>query len=168
MAKVNFVLGGTRSGKSEYAEKMACESGFSKIYLATCGTYDAEMSRRVDIHKRRRGDDWKTIEEPLEIAKIIKGFGSAVVLVDCLTLWLSNLMHKEMDIARETDILIEALKSTQSEVILVSNEVGMGIVPENALARAFRDHAGISHQKIAEVADQVVLVVAGIPVKIKG
>ncbi len=168
MAKITLVLGGTRSGKSLHAEALADKSTSNKIYIATSEILDAEMAERVKIHKDRRGDGWQTIEEPLEIAKIIKNTQQAVILLDCLTLWLSNLLHKELEVIPQIDILIEELRATQAEVILVSNEVGMGIVPENALARKFRDYAGILHQRIAEIADEVVLVVAGIPVKIKG
>ena len=168
MAKITLILGGARSGKSLYAEELTRKSNCNKIYIATSEILDSEMAERVKIHKDRRWDGWLTIEEPIEIAKIIKSSQSAVILVDCLTLWLSNLLHKEMDVMQKINMLIVVLKGMQAEVILVSNEVGLGIVPENALARQFRDYAGILHQKVAEIADEVVLVVAGIPVKIKG
>ena len=168
MARITFVLGGVRSGKSSYAEAVAGGRNRNKIYIATSEILDNEMADRVKIHKDRRGEDWQTIEEPLEIARIIGSSQPSIILVDCLTLWLSNLLHKKMDVMRQIDVLVESLKATQAEVILVSNEVGLGIIPENTLARKFSDYAGILHQKVAEVADEVVLMVAGIPVKIKG
>lgn len=168
MARITLVLGGARSGKSSYAEGMVRKNNCNKIYLATSEMLDSEMAERIKTHKIRRGEDWQTLEEPVEIDKIIENTHAGVILVDCLTLWMSNLIHKEMAVMQQIDALVESLKTTQAEVILVSNEVGMGIVPENALARQFRDFVGILHQKVAAIADEVVLVVAGIPVKIKG
>lgn len=170
MAKITLVLGGARSGKSSYAEVAAGKSERKKIYIATAEVCDDEMGERVGKHRLRRGGDWKTVEIPIDIAEQItnSNYVNSVILVDCLTLWLSNLLYKKINITQYINKLIEALKETQAEVILVSNEVGLGIVPENALARQFRDYAGMLHQQVAEVADEVVLVVAGIPVKIKG
>ncbi len=169
MAKITLILGGARSGKSLYAEQLALSGTGTKIYLATAQAHDAEMEKRIEIHKKRRSEGWETVEEPLDIAKIISGNQQPVtILVDCLTLWLSNLLHKEMDIPKEIDSLVDALKSTGANVILVSNEIGFGIVPENILAREFRDFAGLLHQMVAFTANEVVMVVAGIPVKIKG
>lgn len=170
MAKITFILGGARSGKSSYAEGIALDSKRKKIYVATAAVLDKEMEERIEKHRLQRGDDWDLVETPLDIAKQIKSsdYENSVILVDCLTLWLSNLLHNEMNITEQINILIESLKSTQADMVLVSNEVGLGIVPENALARQFRDYAGILHQKVAEIADEVVLVVAGIPMKIKG
>lgn len=170
MTKITLVLGGARSGKSSYAEAIIEKNKQTKIYIATAEVLDDEMSDRVEKHRLQRGNDWKTLEIPINIAEQITNpdYINAVIIVDCLTLWLSNLLHKEMDVIQHINLLIESLKITQVKVILVSNEVGLGIVPENALARQFRDYAGILHQKVAEVADEVVLVVAGIPIKIKG
>lgn len=173
MSNIYLVLGGVRSGKSAYAEALACKNKHKKIYIATAGAFDEEMEKRIKSHRVRRGDDWQTIEEQVEISRIIdmpiaNNQQPITILVDCLTLWMSNLLHREMDVMAQIDLLINALKTTQADVILVSSEVGMGIVPENALARQFRDYAGILHQRVAEVADSVVLVVAGIPLTIKG
>lgn len=172
MSNISLILGGARSGKSLYAENLAGKAGKKKIYLATAAIYDDEMQERIDKHRARRDGSWQTIEEPIEIAKIINppttnNQQPTVILVDCLTLWLSNLLHLKMDVTQQIELLTKALKTTKSEVILVSSEVGMGIVPENQLARQFRDHAGIMNQHIAEEADKVVLIVAGIPMIIK-
>ncbi|MEQ1789180.1 MAG: bifunctional adenosylcobinamide kinase/adenosylcobinamide-phosphate guanylyltransferase [Rickettsiales bacterium] len=170
MSKINFILGGARSGKSQYAEELASNAGRLKVYVATAEVLDDEMEKRIEIHRARRGNDWKVVEIPIDIPIQITNhsYANSVILVDCLTLWLSNLLHKKIDVNAQIDSLLEALKITQSEVILVSSEVGMGITPENILARQFIDYTGILHQRVAEVADNVVLVVAGIPVKIKG
>lgn len=164
-----FVLGGARSGKSAYAEALAGQSARAKLYVATCEPQDGEMQARIAAHRARRGEGWKTMEEPLAIAEIIaKAEAGSVILVDCLTLWLSNLMHHRRDVVAETETLISALRASRADIILVSNEVGQGIVPENALARAFIDHAGVVHHRVAAAADRVIWMVAGIPTKIKG
>lgn len=163
MPSVTLILGGARSGKSAYAEKLAGGG----IYIATAEAGDSEMAKRIALHQARRGDGWKTLEVPLKLPDAIRA-QQGVVLVDCLTLWLSNLMHAEMDVTEQTMALLDALRGTQASVILVSNEVGQGIVPDNALARRFRDEAGILHQRIAEAAHRVVWIVAGIPTYIKG
>ncbi len=172
MARITFVLGGVRSGKSVYAEKIINGYGGQKIYLATAQNIDCEIDHRIEIHKKRRGIDWQTIEEPVEITKIIgKQYINnqpVNILVDCLTLWLSNLLHYGLNLEEKTNELLEILKTSSSNIILVSNEVGQGIIPDNELARKFCDEAGILHQKVAEIADEVVLVTVGIPVKIKG
>ncbi len=185
MAKITFILGGVRSGKSAFAEQLAVDSGLPKIYLATAEAGDAEISQRITAHRNRRGDGWQTIEEPIDIVNIITSAchpafiaGSVevprprdkhgvTILVDCLTLWLSNLLHYNHDIEQKTEELIEALKATKNNIILVSSEVGQGVIPDNALARQFVDAAGILHQKIASVADEVFFVTAGISQKLK-
>lgn len=172
MSQIRLILGGVRSGKSLYAEQLASQTMSSKIYIATAEVLDGEMAERIEIHKKRRGEDWKTIEEPVEIIKIINPPATghqppATILIDCLTLWLANLLHREIDIIQQVDLLVEALEATRAEVILVSAEAGLGIIPENALARKFLDYAGILHQRVAGVANEVVLVVAGIPMIIK-
>ena len=165
---ITFILGGARSGKSAYAEAFAEQSGRKKIYLATAEALDAEMCSRIAKHQARRAG-WDTWEVPVAIAETISNAPkNAVILVDCLTLWLSNLMYQELDIAVHTQALIETLKRTQAQVLLVSNEVGQGIVPDNALARKFRDEAGLLHQKIAATADRVVFITAGLPSILKG
>jgi len=163
-----LILGGARSGKSARAERLtlALAAGGTATYLATSEAGDAEMSDRIAEHRARRGPAWVTREVPLDLAAALAD-ETQPVLVDCLTLWLSNLMAEERDIAAETARLAAALSEATAPVVLVSNEVGMGIVPDNALARAFRDHAGRLHQAIAQVCDRVELVVAGLPLILK-
>jgi adenosylcobinamide kinase/adenosylcobinamide-phosphate guanylyltransferase len=169
--KIIFILGGARSGKSAYALKEASKFSGKKVYIATAEALDEEMKDRIEKHKRERGKDWDAYEEPLKISDVIKKIEGRyqIIVVDCLTLWLSNIMHINSDIGYEIENLIETLRTTHqaSQIYIVSNEVGLGIVPENEMSRRFRDMAGLLNQKIAEVADKVYLVVAGIPVKIK-
>ena len=174
--KLIFVTGGARSGKSAFALKEAGKVGGRKAYIATAEALDEEMAKRIDRHKKLRGDDWDTYEEPLRITEVIKNIEGkyGAIVVDCLTLWLSNLIHADLDITQEIENLVEVFKNSGpclpagSELFLVSNEVGAGIVPENKLAREFRDLAGIINQKVAGASDEVFMVVAGIPIKIKG
>jgi adenosylcobinamide kinase/adenosylcobinamide-phosphate guanylyltransferase len=165
-----LVLGGARSGKSSFAERLVAESGLGKVYLATGRAWDGEMQERIAAHKAQRGPDWTTIEEPLELAGALEAASGSdrIVLVDCLTLWLTNVMMAERDVEAGFSGLVEALPRLAGPVILVSNEVGLGIVPENRMARDFRDHAGRLHQKIAALADAVVFVAAGLPLRMKG
>lgn len=165
-----FVLGGARSGKSGFALKTASGLPGRKVYLATAEAYDGEMRERIRRHREERSDDWDTIEEPVNLADLLAEIRDRydVILVDCLTLWLSNLMLGNHDAEAETEKLLRVFQDTQAAVFVVSNEVGLGIVPENELARAFRDRAGTLNQKIAAAADQVYLVAAGIPMKMKG
>jgi adenosylcobinamide kinase / adenosylcobinamide-phosphate guanylyltransferase len=164
-----LVLGGARSGKSRYAEAAAMATPPPWIYVATAEPFDDEMKARIAEHRGRRGGQWQTVEAPLDLpAAIAAAPPAATVLVDCLTLWLNNLMFKEHDIDAETQRLEAALGARQAPAVLVSNEVGSGIVPENAEARRFRDLQGRLNQRIAARADRVVLLVAGLPVVIKG
>lgn len=165
---VTLVLGGARSGKSRYAETLV-EAAGEGLYLATAQAFDGEMEERIRLHKERRGDLWTTHEEPLNLAQAIadKSGPNHMVLVDCLTLWLSNLMEAGKDIDAEAAKLCEALNTAKGPVVVVSNEVGMGIVPENALSRAFRDHQGRLNQAVAAAADKVVFVAAGLPLVMK-
>jgi adenosylcobinamide kinase/adenosylcobinamide-phosphate guanylyltransferase len=166
---VTLVLGGARSGKSGYAEAITVAHPRGCVYVATAGIGDAEMAERVRRHRARREAHWRTVEAPLEIgaAIVAETEQGAAVLVDCLTLWLSNLMASNRDPARETEDLIRALGQAGGPVVFVANEVGLGIVPDNALARAFRDHAGRMNQRIAEIANSVVFVAAGLPLRLK-
>jgi adenosylcobinamide kinase/adenosylcobinamide-phosphate guanylyltransferase len=166
--QITLVLGGQRSGKSKYAEGLIEAQG-GGLYLATAQVFDDEMKGRIDTHQQRRGDKWITLEEPLNIASIIlrEAKSNQPVLVDCLTLWLSNLIHEEQNIEAQTESLIIALHKSQGPVVLVSNEVGQGVIPDNALARKFVDCAGRMNQVIAEAADRVVWVTAGIPQMLK-
>lgn len=170
---ITFVIGGCRSGKSDFALDQANQvSGKKKYFIATSVPTDAEMERRVQKHQHERSDDWITIEEPVDIHEKIESCGkdAGVILLDCLTLWVSNLMVKEYDQTQiETAIsrLEQSLEKCPCPVFLVSNEVGLGIVPENRLARMFRDYAGLVNRRIAETAGRVVMTVAGIDVQIK-
>ncbi len=164
---VTLVLGGARSGKSAYAERLIGER--PALYLATAQILDNEMAERIRQHQLRRGDQWETLEEPFNLAQaLLKNTRSdRPILIDCLTLWLSNILLAEQDVKYEISLLIDALRQTHGPVILVANEVGLGIVPENALARAFRDYAGIVNQSVASVADRVVFMAAGLPLILK-
>ena len=164
-----LVLGGARSGKSAYAEAFVRATGPNALYLATATAGDAEMAERIRHHQARRGEGWMTIEEPLDLAGILEELArpDRPVLVDCLTLWLSNLMQDGADITAETARLVEALPRLAGPVVFVSNEVGLGIVPDNALAREFRDHAGRLNQAVAGAVDAVVFVAAGLPLILK-
>ncbi len=166
---MTLIWGGARSGKSRYAESLIESQPGSWFYLATATPGDDEMAERIHAHQARRGSRWTTIEVPLNLVGCLRRTASpeGAVLVDCLTLWLSNLMAAEHDIEAETTGLAAALSELAGPVVLVSNEVGLGIVPDNPLARAFRDHAGRLHQAIAEVAPSVVWVAAGLPLRLK-
>ena len=170
--RVVLVLGGARSGKSSYAQKMAEKRWRRPVYLATAEVQDEEMAERIKKHREQRGSRWRCIEEPLALASVLADHNLACdgLLVDCLTLWLSNVLLKEGPEkfqAHKTE-LIEALHRRTHDVILVSNEVGMGIVPENELGRTFRDQAGLLNQAVAVEADVVVFIAAGLPLTLKG
>ena len=162
---LTLVIGGARSGKSRYAEDMARPFTGKKIYLATAEAGDAEMTARIQHHRVRRGADWTTVEEPFALAGAIETYAApgTFILVDCLTLWLTNLLLAGRNVEIESDRLVDALQKAAASIVLVSNEVGQGIVPENALARTFRDEAGRLNQRMAEIAGRVVLVTAGLP-----
>ncbi len=164
---IELILGGARSGKSSYAERRARDSGLAVTYFATAEARDAEMRARIAHHRARRPADWRTIEEPLHLAAALAREAGAerCLIVDCLTLWLSNVILAERE--DEIDALLAALPKLPGHLILVSNEVGFGIVPENALARRFRDAQGWLNQQIAAFADNVTLVVAGLPLALK-
>lgn len=165
-----LVLGGAASGKSAYAEDLVLGLTGRPVYIATAQAFDGEMSDKIAVHQARRGAAWTTIEEPLDLAGAIAGADEpgAVLLVDCLTLWLSNLMADDRDIATETSRLVNTLGALQGQAVLVTNEVGLGIVPDNALARAFRNRHGSLNQAVAAAADRVVFVAAGLPLALKG
>ena len=160
--------GGAISGKSTRAEARARSFPGRPVYVATAEALDAEMRERIAKHRARRGNEWLECETPLElVTALAETDGQGARLVDCLTLWLSNLMHAERDWEREAILLAEMLARQNSPVVLVTNEVGLGIVPDNALARRFRDAAGILNQMVARVADEVEFVVAGLPMRVK-
>jgi adenosylcobinamide kinase/adenosylcobinamide-phosphate guanylyltransferase len=164
-----LVLGGARSGKSRFAEQLARDSGLARIYLATATAGDDEMRARIAHHRAQRGDGWRTVEEPLALVDALtrEAGEGRVVLVDCLTLWLSNLMHASHDVEAETKALAEWLRGTRHPVLLVSNEVGLGLVPETPLGRDFRDAQGRLNQAIAAVVPNVAFVAAGLPLWLK-
>jgi adenosyl cobinamide kinase/adenosyl cobinamide phosphate guanylyltransferase len=163
-----LVLGGARSGKSRYAEAMLASAAAERVYIATAQAFDDEMRARIAQHQGRRDGGWRTVEAPIDLAGALRAAGDAPVLVDCLTLWLSNLMLGEHDMAAAETALESALMERPAATVLVSNEVGLGIVPDNALAREFRDRAGLLHQRIAALADRVVFMAAGLPMVLKG
>jgi adenosylcobinamide kinase / adenosylcobinamide-phosphate guanylyltransferase len=163
-----LITGGARSGKSVRAEARATAFAGKPVYIATAEALDAEMRERIAKHRARRGHEWIEHETPLELVPALKATdGGGARLIDCLTLWLSNLMHAERDWSQEAAQLVQALRAQKSPVVLVTNEVGLGIVPDNALARQFRDAAGTMNQMIAQAADEVEFVVAGLPVRVK-
>lgn len=177
MSRTLFITGGARCGKSDLAEKLALGFGAPLCYVATAETIDGEMSERVKKHRERRGTEWHTIEEPRELIQKLSACDGnyKAILVDCLTLWLSNLLFKygenseniEELIAEDVEQLTMALQKMVTPVIVVSNEVGMGIVPENKLARLFRDIAGKANQTVAAAADEVHIIISGIPLRLK-
>jgi adenosylcobinamide kinase/adenosylcobinamide-phosphate guanylyltransferase len=167
--RLTLVLGGARSGKSRYAEGLIRALPSPWIYVATAEAGDAEMAQRIAAHRVQRGSGWQVIEAPHDLARALEATPAGVpVLVDCLTIWLSNRMLADADVAAEIGHLEEALDHRAGPMVLVSNEVGSGIVPDNALARRFRDLQGRLNQRIAARADQVALVVAGLPLMVKG
>ncbi|BBD02049.1 MULTISPECIES: bifunctional adenosylcobinamide kinase/adenosylcobinamide-phosphate guanylyltransferase [Sphingobium] len=164
-----FVLGGARSGKSRYALKRAEALPGELLFVATAQALDHEMDSRIARHREERGPRWRTIEEPVDLAAVVRAEVRAdrVLLIDCLTLWASNLMFADRDIDTATGALVAALGEAQGPVILVANEVGLGIVPDNALARRFRDVAGIVNQAVAACVDEAVFMAAGLPMRLK-
>ena len=161
------MLGGARSGKSRYAEGVITRLPPPWIYIATAQAFDHEMQARIAEHRARRAAGWRTVEAPLALPDVLRDAGNAPVLVDCLTLWLSNLLLADAD-PDVAEAALDAALNRTAPTVLVSNEVGLGIVPDNALARRFRDHAGQLHQRLAARADRMVLTVAGLPLFMKG
>ena len=169
MSGLTLVLGGVRSGKSRFAEDLADATGLEKIYIATAEAFDDGLKARIAAHQARRGDDWTTLDVPVDLPETlsVKTSPDKVVLVECLTLWLTNLLVKEIEPDDAIRDLLVAVKARRGPVILVSNEVGLGVMPMNSLARRFADLAGSLHQDLAACADKVVLVAAGLPMTLK-
>ena len=169
---LQLILGGARSGKSRLAEKLAAESGCAVTYIATSQPLDGEMNERVRHHRERRPEHWALIEEPVELARVLRdnARADACLLVDCLTLWLTNLLMLEdpQRLSAERDALLECLAELPGEILFVSNETGMGVVPLGELTRRYVDEAGWLHQALAERCQRVVLTVAGLPLTLKG
>ncbi len=171
--KIVFITGGARSGKSQFALKLARKFPGPRAYLATAQALDKEMAERIRRHRKSRPRTWHTLEEPLRVADALKKQGPlfGLILLDCLTLWLSNTLMagwSEKKILQEADQFIKACQGAKCSLIIVSNEVGLGIVPEYPAARMFRDLSGLIHQKMARAADEVYFMVSGLPQKIKG
>jgi adenosylcobinamide kinase / adenosylcobinamide-phosphate guanylyltransferase len=167
-ARLTLVLGGARSGKSGYAERLVTASPPPWIYVATAEPGDAEMAERIARHRARRGAGWTTLETPRDLVGALAAYGTKPMLVDCLTLWLSNALLARAEVIAEIECLEAALAQAEGPLVLVTNEVGFGIVPDNPLGRRFRDAQGLLNQRIASRADRVVLMVAGLPLTIKG
>jgi adenosylcobinamide kinase/adenosylcobinamide-phosphate guanylyltransferase len=168
VTKLTFVLGGARSGKSRYAESLIAALPPPWTYIATAEAGDEEMVARIKSHRERRGARWRTVEAPRDLAQALAVCADAPVLVDCLTLWLSNLMLAEANIEEETTELEKTLVAANGPLVLVANEVGSGIVPSYPLGRRFRDAQGVLNQRIAARAECVILMVAGLPLVVKG
>jgi adenosylcobinamide kinase/adenosylcobinamide-phosphate guanylyltransferase len=171
--KMIFITGGCRSGKSRFALDYANQHFSKKLYLATCEALDEEMMERIEHHKKMRGPEWQAFEEPLEIVNKIRQYGNGVevILLDCMTLWLSNLLMRrrdDLEIMDEVSRFIDTIKQIPVSFIVVSNEVGMGIVPADPLSRRFRDLSGLANQKIVEAVETVIFMVSGIPFFLKG
>lgn len=167
MKSVTLVLGGARSGKSRFAEGLGRAAPGPKTYIATAEAFDQDMRERISRHRQQRGEGWTTLEAPLDLVPALKSGGEGFVLVECLTMWLNNLIYRERDVEAEVGELCAALTAMSGDVVLVSNEVGYGIVPENPLARRFRDEQGLANQRVAAVADKVYLVAAGLSLPLK-
>jgi len=169
---LNLILGGARSGKSRLAERLAADSGLPVTYIATRQPLDGEMNERVRLHRQRRPSDWGLIEEPLALAAVLRAEAAEgrCLLVDCLTLWLTNLLmlEDEQRLAEERDALLDCLVQLPGTILLVSNETGLGVVPMGELTRRYVDQAGWLHQAVAERCQRVVLTVAGLPLMLKG
>ncbi len=173
MKEIVLVIGGCRSGKSSFALDYANKHFRQKVFLATSQALDNEMEQRIKKHREARGPDWATVEEPAELTKVLASPNTDydVILIDCLTMWISNLLmagEGEEEILSRAEQLVEFMRKTPQSIIAVSNEVGTGIVPENKLARVFRDIVGLANQMVAACSDIVVMTVAGLPQVIKG
>jgi len=169
LPRLTLILGGARSGKSRHAEDLIQASGLSPYYIATAEPLDGEMTDRIAKHRKRRGVVWQTIEEPLALVQTVSQVAAEgrALLVDCLTLWLTNLMVHERDIEAEIDELLDLLVELDGTIVMVSNEVGLGVMPTNKMARRFIDHAGWLHQRLAAQADCVLFMTAGLPQQLK-
>ncbi|WP_119268638.1 bifunctional adenosylcobinamide kinase/adenosylcobinamide-phosphate guanylyltransferase [Taklimakanibacter deserti] len=169
MKRVTLILGGARSGKSRYAEALARRHKGVPAYIATAEITDEEMRERIHHHREQRGAHWRTIEAPVDLVTALRQADNArsFTLIECLTVWINNLIYHGRDVAREVERFRQSLAKTKGQVVIVSNEVGLGIVPDNALARRFRDEAGRANQAIADAADEVVFIAAGLPMTLK-
>lgn len=169
MKRVTLILGGARSGKSRYAESLALGHKGEPTYIATAEVTDEEMRERIQRHRADRGPGWRTIEAPVDLVAALRKADSAksFTLIECITVWINNLIYHEKDVAAEVERFCSSLTQVKGHVVIVANEVGLGIVPDNALARRFRDEAGRANQAIAAMADEVVFIAAGLPMVLK-
>ncbi len=167
MKNLTLILGGASSGKSAYAERLALATGRPPVYLATGQAGDSEMAAKIARHQARRGPEWQLIEAPLDVCAPLQGVGKKVVLLDCLTLWLSNHLELNHNIKAETERLLGVIAASEAEVIAVSNELGLGLVPADAPSRTFRDAQGLLNQRFAEAAATVTFIAAGLPLTLK-
>lgn len=171
LPRATLVLGGARSGKSSYAERMIAAApipqGTRPLYIATAEAGDGEMAERIRRHRETRGSSWDTVEEPFDLAGALIAHNGRAIVVDCLTLWLTNLLLSDKDIPAERERLVAAVAGIAGPVVLIANEVGLGIVPDNTLARRFRDEAGLLNQALARVCDRVIFMAAGLPLVMK-
>ena len=169
MPSLCLIIGGARSGKSALAERLVCGTHLPRTYIATAEAWDAEMRHKIAAHRADRGPDWQTVEAPRDVAGALAGVAAGgVILLDCATFWLSNHLLAEADIEAESVRLLAALAACRAPVVVVTNEVGWSVVPENALARAFRNHQGRLNQRLAAQAGLAVAVMAGLPLVLKG
>lgn len=169
--RITLVLGGARSGKSARALALAPASAPGpRVFIATAQALDAEMAERIRLHRAARDPSWTLVEAPLDLAPAIRARAApdATLVVDCLTLWLSNLIHRDRDVAAETDALVAALRDAPGRIVLVSNEIGLGLAPMEGLSRRFRDAQGLLNQTVAAAADRVEFIAAGLPLVLKG
>lgn len=171
MPEIQFVLGGARSGKSAHAEMLARShrKGGDLVYIATAEIFDAEMEARIDLHRQRRGPEWALVEAPRDLPQAIRDtdHDSSTILVDCLSVWTTNLLIHDRDLDQARRDLIGCLDGVKGRIVLVASETGLGIVPDNALSRRFRDANGLLNQAVAEAADEVFFIAAGIALRIK-
>jgi adenosylcobinamide kinase / adenosylcobinamide-phosphate guanylyltransferase len=166
---LTLVLGGTRSGKTSFAERLTCATNERRTYIATAEALDDEMAMRIALHRQDRGDSWETVEEPRYLTAVLRHVAEdRAVLIDCLTLWLSNMMHDEVDWEEAVGNLLDDISRRDASTVLVSNEIGLGLVPETSLGRRFRDAQGRLNQLVASRASTVVFVAAGLPLILKG
>ena len=165
MKNITLITGGVKSGKSSYAVKLAMQYDKPRIFIATAEAFDDEMQKRINRHKQERGINFKTIEEHIHLSKALKSSTGSICIIDCITVWINNLLYYEK--IEEIELFLDTLKEPPCDVVIVSNEVGMGIIPDNKLSRKYADLLGATNQKIAKTADNVIFMVSGIPLYIK-
>lgn len=168
-AKLSLILGGRRSGKSKFAEQLSDPFTKNRTYIATAQAFDHEFAQRIEAHRQARADDWHLVQAPHDIVQALRAHDipNHFVLIDCLTLWITNLLLKEKDMDAEIEALATQLHKSQAHIGIVSNEVGLSIIPDNALSRRFADINGVANQRLAEIASNVYFIAAGLPMRLK-